>query len=355
MERRVLHRRRSLVPGAVRLPGAVRAAAAAAASRFSRTTPRPDAAPSRRGAGSHASGCARARASQRRAALTSEPSEREIVVETATVQAVLSNRGGRMLHWRLKEYRDGAGQPVDLVPVGLARRRSRRPFSLRVDDEALTRRLNTALYRVTGDTSGRVDATSHAGDAGLRVPGRRRPPRAQGVPLRPAELRRRLLRDGHERRHAAATPRSSGGPASATPAQRPAAAASSPATTCSRRRRSSHRDGDVERMLPDAAAGATGPRRAVPLRRHRRSLLHRGGREPWPGAGRVPPGHAARRRRDAAPAAGSDLPFAAAARRTRGSSSARSSSSCCAPSTPSWCARSTSASSRGSPCRCSAR
>ena len=37
------------------------------------------------------------------AAVVSETGEREIVVETATVQAVLTNRGGRLLHWRLKE------------------------------------------------------------------------------------------------------------------------------------------------------------------------------------------------------------------------------------------------------------
>src|SRR5687767_4736736 len=52
-------------------------------------------------------------------AITSEAAEREIVVDTATVQAVLTNRGGRLLHWRLKDYRDGAGEPVDLVPSSL--------------------------------------------------------------------------------------------------------------------------------------------------------------------------------------------------------------------------------------------
>ena len=93
------------------------------------------------------------------AAVTSEPAERQIVVETATVQAVLTNRGGRVLQWRLKEYRDGTGQPLDLVPSELPEQEAR-PFSLRVDDEQLTRRLNNALYRVSGDVSGQVDATS---------------------------------------------------------------------------------------------------------------------------------------------------------------------------------------------------
>src|SRR5262245_25137609 len=35
-----------------------------------------------------------------------EASEREIVVDTATVQVVLSSRGGRVIHWRLKAFRD---------------------------------------------------------------------------------------------------------------------------------------------------------------------------------------------------------------------------------------------------------
>ena len=91
-------------------------------------------------------------------AVLSEAGEREIVVDTATVQAVLTNRGGRLLHWRLKEYPDAQGNPVDLVPSNLPADQPR-PFSLQVDDPQLTERLNTAIYRVSGDTGGRVDAT----------------------------------------------------------------------------------------------------------------------------------------------------------------------------------------------------
>lgn len=93
------------------------------------------------------------------APVTTESAEREIVVETATVQAVFSNRGGRLLHWRLKDYRDAAGAPQDLVPSGIPDTQPR-PFSLRVPDDSVTRRLNGALYRVTGETGGRVDATN---------------------------------------------------------------------------------------------------------------------------------------------------------------------------------------------------
>jgi YidC/Oxa1 family membrane protein insertase len=105
-----------------------------------------------------------------------DASEQEIVVDTTTIQAVLTNRGGRVLRWRLKAFRDQAGNLVDLVPTDLPTDQAR-PFSLIVDDPALSQRLNSAVYRVSGDTSGRVDATSQParvtfefdGADGLRV------------------------------------------------------------------------------------------------------------------------------------------------------------------------------------------
>ena len=92
-------------------------------------------------------------------ALVGESSEHQIVVDTAKVQAIFTNRGGRLLHWRLKDYRDNNGRPVDLVPADLPDV-EQLPFSLRVDDAAATVRLNNSLYRVTGDTQGHVDATN---------------------------------------------------------------------------------------------------------------------------------------------------------------------------------------------------
>ena len=94
-------------------------------------------------------------------ALVSETSEREITVDTSTVQAVFTNRGGRLQHWRLKSYRDNRGEPVDLVPGGLPET-EQLPFSLRVDQPELTARLNNAIYRVSGDANGHVDATRGA-------------------------------------------------------------------------------------------------------------------------------------------------------------------------------------------------
>jgi YidC/Oxa1 family membrane protein insertase len=90
--------------------------------------------------------------------VTTEPGERQITVETSTVQAVLSNRGGRLLHWRLKGYRDPSGREVDLVPSSVPAGQPA-PFSLRVPDAQVSAQLNSAIYRVSGDSGGRVDAT----------------------------------------------------------------------------------------------------------------------------------------------------------------------------------------------------
>ena len=95
------------------------------------------------------------------AALTTESAEREVVVETATSQVVLTNRGGRIRSWRLKDYRDSRGASVDLVPSDIPADQPR-PFSLVVDDERVTTPLNTALFRASGDVSGHVDASQQA-------------------------------------------------------------------------------------------------------------------------------------------------------------------------------------------------
>src|SRR4030095_8883398 len=70
-------------------------------------------------------------------AQVSDSAERVIVVETSTSEVVLTNRGGRVLHWSLKNYRDAEGKPVDLVPSDVPGDQPR-PFTLIVDDAALT-------------------------------------------------------------------------------------------------------------------------------------------------------------------------------------------------------------------------
>lgn len=90
-------------------------------------------------------------------ASTTEAGEREVVVDTATTQVVLSNKGGRVLHWRIKDYLDEKGGPLDLVPSNMPAD-SERPFSLVVEDAGLTQRLNAGIYRVSGDSGGTLDA-----------------------------------------------------------------------------------------------------------------------------------------------------------------------------------------------------
>jgi len=91
-----------------------------------------------------------------------EQAEREIVVDTAVARVVLTNRGGRVLHWHLKDYQTPTGQPVDLIPSNTPAEQPL-PLSLGVrDNQSLTRRLNESLYQVSGDTNGRVDATKSA-------------------------------------------------------------------------------------------------------------------------------------------------------------------------------------------------
>ena len=90
-----------------------------------------------------------------------ETAAREIVVETTTVRATFSNRGGRLLHWVLKDYRnDAAGTALDMVPQAIGDDVVK-PFTLVVDDAAVTDRINNSLYRVVS-ASDTVDATSSA-------------------------------------------------------------------------------------------------------------------------------------------------------------------------------------------------
>jgi len=94
-------------------------------------------------------------------ALVSESAPREVVVETRDAEIVLSNQGARVVHWRLKRYMDPKGGMVDLVPSDLPAGEAT-PFVLRVQDPMVTRRIQTALYRVSGDEQGKVDATTEA-------------------------------------------------------------------------------------------------------------------------------------------------------------------------------------------------
>jgi YidC/Oxa1 family membrane protein insertase len=98
------------------------------------------------------------------AAVVTEAAERTITVDTAAVTAVFTNRGARILSWRLKWYKDDLGKPVDLVPEGLPNDMPR-PFALRTEDPAISARLNAALYKGTAGGAAapdRLEVTSPA-------------------------------------------------------------------------------------------------------------------------------------------------------------------------------------------------
>jgi YidC/Oxa1 family membrane protein insertase len=85
-----------------------------------------------------------------------EQQAREVTVETPTARVVFTNRGARVVHWYLKNYRDVNGENVDLVPSDLPESEPH-PFSLQAENARDSARLNSALYRVSGDTSGVLD------------------------------------------------------------------------------------------------------------------------------------------------------------------------------------------------------
>jgi YidC/Oxa1 family membrane protein insertase len=84
------------------------------------------------------------------APLVADAAAREITVETATVLATFNTRGAVITSWRLKNYRNGAGEPLDLVPAELPADAAR-PFALVTGDAALDARLTSALFRPSAD------------------------------------------------------------------------------------------------------------------------------------------------------------------------------------------------------------
>jgi YidC/Oxa1 family membrane protein insertase len=80
------------------------------------------------------------------AAVVADAEERDIVVETQSVRAVFSNRGARLKSWKLKNYLDLDKRPQELVPMAMPAGTTL-PFEIAVDDEAVTSRLRSALFR----------------------------------------------------------------------------------------------------------------------------------------------------------------------------------------------------------------
>jgi YidC/Oxa1 family membrane protein insertase len=105
-------------------------------------------------------------------AVPPEAPAREVELDNADVHAVFTTRGAVLKSWKLKKYRDEQKQPLEMV-AGHAPANSALPFTLSVDDPALSARLGSAPFTVTvangaGEVGwqGQFDYTD---GAGLRV------------------------------------------------------------------------------------------------------------------------------------------------------------------------------------------
>jgi YidC/Oxa1 family membrane protein insertase len=84
-------------------------------------------------------------------ALVSDATERDIVAENATVRAVFTTRGAVVKSWQLKRYKASNGGPLELIP-DKAPQPTPRPFTLKVDDPAITTTMGQALFKPSADS-----------------------------------------------------------------------------------------------------------------------------------------------------------------------------------------------------------
>ncbi len=84
-----------------------------------------------------------------------EDEPRILTLETPQALVMLTNRGGRILSWKLTSYKDAQGLNLELVPEA-ARTADALPLSLQVADPAFQELANSALFRMErvreGDT-----------------------------------------------------------------------------------------------------------------------------------------------------------------------------------------------------------
>ena len=81
----------------------------------------------------------------RAAAPKQAQAETETVVENGVYRIVFTNRGGQVKSWILKQYKDGRGQPLEMVHDEAAKQFGY-PLSFFTYDPALTNKLNGGLY-----------------------------------------------------------------------------------------------------------------------------------------------------------------------------------------------------------------
>jgi YidC/Oxa1 family membrane protein insertase len=94
--------------------------------------------------------------------LVSAAEERDIIVEGPAFVAVFTTRGATLKSWRLKQYLDAAGEPLELVPT--INPDTPRPFTLEFEDQATTDVLRRALFKPGADSL-QISAVASATDS----------------------------------------------------------------------------------------------------------------------------------------------------------------------------------------------
>jgi YidC/Oxa1 family membrane protein insertase len=85
------------------------------------------------------------------APVVADAAARDILIETDSVHAVISTAGAVLKSWKLKKYRDEAGQPLELVPQNIPAGTYARPFTLATDNSGLTQTLSRALFKPSAE------------------------------------------------------------------------------------------------------------------------------------------------------------------------------------------------------------
>ena len=80
--------------------------------------------------------------------LVADAAARDIVVETDRVRAVFTTSGGTLKSWKLKQYLDADGLPLELLP---SLPNSVRPFTMATNDAAINATLRQALFQPSAD------------------------------------------------------------------------------------------------------------------------------------------------------------------------------------------------------------
>jgi len=85
------------------------------------------------------------------APLVADAAAREIVVQTDAYAATFSTQGAALTSFRLHDYRDAKGEPLELIPRDLPAGTFARPFTISTDDEKESATLASALYQPSAD------------------------------------------------------------------------------------------------------------------------------------------------------------------------------------------------------------